>query len=153
MEPAAAPDLHAAELAAIDAALRRELTPAAYASYELFRDSEVEQYQLGEFSGGIREIAPLDAAQERAVLEAKLRQRQLYSQLVATAGLERASLSLTEREHAMSLVSRGLSDYQEAYLAEVAPLLDEQQYHALANFESTEFSAELERLQQIINAR
>ena len=49
--------------------------------------------------------------------------------------------------------TRGLSDYQEAYLAEVAPLLDERQYHALANFESTEFTVELERLQQIINTR
>ena len=75
-----------AELAALDAALRRELAPAAYAAYELFRDSDVEQYQLDEFAGGIREIAPLDRAQERAVLEAKLRQRRLYSQLVATRG-------------------------------------------------------------------
>ena len=142
-----------AELGDIDEALRAELHPLAYASYEMLRESDVEQYQLEEYTGGLREIAPLAPAQERAVLEAKLRQKRLYAQIVQGAGLERETLSLAEREHALSLVESGLGEYRDAYLAEVAPLLDERQYRALANFEATEFHLELERLQQIINAR
>jgi hypothetical protein len=154
LTPAAPPDVaRAGQLADIERALRRELSPAAYAAYELFRDSDVEQYQLDEFTGGLRAFAALERAQERAVLEAKLRHKQLYSQLVSTAGIERDSLSLQERELALQLVERGLQDYQQTYLAEVAPLLDARQYNALANFEATEFRTELERLQQTINTR
>jgi len=137
----------------IDAALRLELAPSAYASYEMLRESDVEQFHLEEYTGGIREYAPLDATQERAVLEAKLRQKREYTNLVAEAGLDRESLSLAEREHAMAVVERGLNEYRLAYLAEVAPLLDERQYNLLSNYEATEFQQELERLQQVINAR
>jgi hypothetical protein len=137
----------------IDAALRLELAPSAYASYEMLRESDVEQFHLEEYTGGIHEYAPLDATQERAVLEAKLRQKREYANLVADAGLDRESLSLAEREHAMAMVERGLNEYRLAYLAEVAPLLDERQYNLLSNYEATEFQQELERLQQIINAR
>jgi hypothetical protein len=143
----------ARQLDGIDAELRAELPPSAYASYELFRESDVEQFHLEEYTGGIREYAPLAPAQERAVLEAKLRQKREYANLVADAGLDRDSLSLAEREHAMAVVERGLNEYRLAYLAEVAPLLDERQYNQLSNYEATEFRQELERLQQIINAR
>ena len=87
------------------------------------------------------------------MLEAKLRQKREYSRLVRDAGLERPSLSLAEREHSMSTVERSLNEYRLAYLNEVAPLLDERQYMLLSNYEATEFRLELERLQQIINAR
>ena len=68
----AAPDVAAArspdaaiarQMAAIDVELRSALPPAAFASYELFRDSDVEQTQLEQYTGGIRLYAPLGAEQ------------------------------------------------------------------------------------------
>lgn len=152
LTPVPAPDIER-QLEEIDAELQTLLPHAAYASYELFRESDVEQYHFDEYTGGIREYAPLGPVQERAVLEAKLRQKREYEKLVADAGLERPSMSLAEREHAMAMVERGLEEYRQAYLSEVAPLLDQRQYDALSAFEATEFRLELERLQQIINAR
>ena len=141
------------QLAVLEDELRAELPAGTYASYEMYRDSEVEQYQVDEYTGGLREYAPLDAAQERAVLDAKLRQKRQFSRIIEESGIERPSLSLEEREHAMSLLEQGLKDYRESYLAEIAPVLNERQFNQLSSFEATEFQGELERLQRIVNTR
>jgi len=152
-EPLPSAAAHAPRLAAIEAALRALLTPRAWDTYALYRDSDVEQFQLGEYGAGLSEYAPLDAARQRALLEARLRQKRAFSQLLDDTGISRPSLSPAERERALALIDQGLREYRENYLAEVAPLLDERQFTALASFEATEFREELERLQRIVNTR
>jgi hypothetical protein len=152
-EPAGLDAATTRRLADIDARIRLSLPPESLTQFELYRDSDVEQFHLEEFSEGLREYAPLGATQQRALLDAKLRQKLVFTQLLGEAGLARPSLSLAERAHAMSLIERGLRDYRENYLADIAPLLDPRQATALASFEATEFQGELERLQRIVNSR
>jgi hypothetical protein len=152
-EPVALPVATTLRIEDIEARIRMELPPDAFAQYESYRDSGVEQFLLDEFSEGLREYAPLGATQQRALLDARLRQKLVFTQLLGEAGLARPSLSLAERAHAMSLIERGLRDYRENYLADIAPLLDQRQVTALASFEATEFQGELERLQRIVNSR
>ncbi len=142
-----------ARLSVIEARLRELMGAAAYDSYQLLKDSDPEQYQLDEFSGGIGEVSRLSDAQQRALLETKLRHKRQFEQLAATSGLERAQLSLSERMHAFAVLEQGLRDYRTHYLAEIGGRLDDAQLTALRHFEDTEFRLELERLQRAINSR
>lgn len=152
-EPALTSDAAERRLAEIETDLRASLPPDDWEHYEMYRDSGVEQYQLEEYTAGLSEYAPLDAVQQRALLDARLQQKRAFVQLLDDAGLERPALSWDERRHAMALIEQGLRDYRESYLAEISPLLDQRQFTALASFEATEFQDELERLQRIVNAR
>ncbi|HKE93495.1 MAG TPA: hypothetical protein VKB34_04250, partial [Povalibacter sp.] len=59
-------------LAAADERIRSLLHPTDYARYEALRDSDIEQFQLDDYAGGISNIAPLDAADREAILRTKL---------------------------------------------------------------------------------
>lgn len=137
----------------IDAGIGKMLPAESFAYYQTLKDSDLEQHHLAEYTGGISNVAPLDEHQERIVLNAKLRQKQRYASLMRDAGLERESLSNEERAFAHARAAEALKQYMDDFLADVAPSLTQEQYAQLKNYEMTEFSRELSRLQQRINAK
>jgi hypothetical protein len=140
-------------LATIDNDVRSLLPAADFERYVAFADSDTEQRQLDDYLGGISNVAPLDERQERAVLEAKLRQKQRYRQTVRDLGLDRDTLAPADREYAHQVAARAMKQYRDDYLADVAPALSAEQYQLLSDYERTEFMDRLARLQQAINAK
>lgn len=112
-----------------------------------------DQNEIAEYASGISQIAPVSGDQRRALLEAKVRHRVAFDTALREAGVGRETLSLAEREYAHRTVARALSDYQEAFLLDAQPVLDPEQFQLLSNFETTEFSQHLARLQRQINAK
>ncbi|MFC4309669.1 hypothetical protein ACFPN2_11315 [Steroidobacter flavus] len=137
----------------IDAGIGKMLPAESFAYYQTLKDSDLEQHHLTEYTGGISNVAPLDEQQERIVLDAKLRQKQRYASVMRDVGLERESLSNEERAYAHARAAEALKQYMEDFLTDVAPSLTQEQYTQLKNYETTEFSRELSRLQQRINAK
>jgi len=140
-------------LGGLDARIRTLLDAAQYARYETLRESDVEQEQLSQYSGGVSALAPLNAQQERLILEARLRHKKRFESGLRDFGLDRPSLSVEERNYAHRNVAQTLSEYRDNFLAEVRPALSEDQYFLLSSYESTEFARELERLQTLINSK
>jgi hypothetical protein len=140
-------------LTRLEVQIRALLDPAQYARYEALRDSDAEQEHLVQYSGGISNVAPLDPAQERAILEARLRHKKRFEAGLRDFGLDRTTLSTEERNYAHSHVAATLQEYRDNFLAEVRPSLTEEQYFLLSSYESTEFARELERLQLLINSK
>jgi hypothetical protein len=116
-------------------------------------DIAAERKHLAEYVGGIRNVAPVTADQERAILEAKLRHKAAYQTALRDSGFLRETLSTAERGYAHRVVARALNDYKENFLLEVKPVLNDEQFTLLSNYEATEFQRELERLQTAINAK
>jgi hypothetical protein len=141
------------DLARIEDEIRALLPAAHYATFQLLRESDEEQHHLLEFAGGVSNVTPLTAQQQRAVLEIKLRHKQAYDAAVRQSGLQRIALSTAERAYAHGAVASALRAYRTDYLQEVRQLLDDEQYVLLSNYESTEFDRELQRLQRAINAK
>jgi hypothetical protein len=137
----------------IEGELRALLPAAGLATFRLLEDSDEEQHHLLEFSGGVSNVKPLTAQQQRAVLEIKLRHRQAYDTTLRQSGFYRAALSTAERDYAHRAVAAALSAYRNDYLQDVRQMLDDEQYVLLSNYESTEFDRELQRLQMAINAK
>jgi len=144
---------HQLRLTEIDAGVQALLQAADQANYTALKDSDAEQRRLYDYLGGIRNVAPLDERQERAILEAKLRQKQRYQGVVRDSGLDRDVLSSAEREYAHANLARGLKQYLDDFLVETAPVLTHDQYVLLRSYETTEFTLELDRLQRKINAK
>jgi hypothetical protein len=116
-------------------------------------DAEVERRQLAEYAGGISNVAPVSVQQQRAILEAKLRHKKSYETVLRDSGLDREALSRAEREYAHQTVTRALHDYKEGFLQDVKPILSDEQFTLLSDYETTEFKQELERLQIAINSK
>ena len=139
--------------ARMDAGIGQLLPADSFAYYQALKDSDLEQHHLAEYTGGISNVAPLDERQERLVLDAKLRQKQRYAAIMRDVGFEREALSQEERAYAHARTKEALRQYMEEFLADVEPSLTPEQYTQLKNYETTEFSRELSRLQQRINAK
>jgi hypothetical protein len=139
--------------ASIDASIGELLPPREFAYYQALKDSDFEQHHLTEYVGGISNVAPLDSQQERAVLDAKLRQKQGYATTLRDAGLDRDMLSASEREYAHAHAAKTLKSHLDDYLLEVSPSLNPDQYSLLRNYETTELARELELLQRLIDAK
>ncbi|MBM0103649.1 hypothetical protein JM946_02790 [Steroidobacter sp. S1-65] len=137
----------------LDAQIGRLLSAEGFEYFQVLKESDLEQHHLAEYTGGISNVAPLDARQERVVLDAKLRQKQRYSTVMRDLGLDRDSLSPAERKYAHEKTSEALKRYLDEFLSEVSPALTPEQYTQLKNYETTEFDRELARLQQKINAK
>jgi hypothetical protein len=137
----------------MDAAIGELLPGHSFAYYGALKDSDREQHHLDEYAGGIDNIAPLDERQQRAVLDAKLRQKKRYDAIMRDIGLQQEALSTTERDYAHERGAQALELYLDEFLLDVAPWLTSEQYTLLKNYETTEFARELSRLQQRINAK
>ena len=136
-----------------DARIAELLSPKELTYYHALKDSDLEQHHVDEYVGGIGNIAPLDENQERQILDAKLRQKQRYAAVIRDMGLERDRLSQDEREYAHTQVTESLMSYLDEFLIEVSPSLTPEQLTLLRNYETTELTREVERLQQRINAK
>jgi hypothetical protein len=143
-----------ARLLKIENQLRALLGHAAFTQFEMYKDSDREQQALGPDAGNSSNVAPTNLPQERAVLDAKLRHKQQYETILINSGIEQAGLPLAQRQYAYEVVGRALNEYKDGYLRDVRPYLpNEEQYTLLSNYEETEFRRELDRLQELLNAR
>ena len=118
----------------------------------MLKESDVELYKLNEYAGGISNVAPLSAADRKSIMRTKLAYKERFRQLLRDSGLQRSDLSAAEREYAYSMTSRAMEDYKRSYLQEVRQYLtNDEQYALLSNYETTEFNAELAKLQSMVN--
>jgi hypothetical protein len=136
-----------AELAALDRKIGGLLPPAELAAFDVLKDSDIEQFQLDDYAGGSANVAPLSESDRQSILYTKLVYRQRFRQVLADSGLLRGDLSAAERKVVFADVSRALRDYQAGYLQEVRQYLyNDEQYTLLANYENSEYTAELAKL-------
>jgi hypothetical protein len=134
-------------LAEVEARIRGLLHPTDFATYDALKESDLEQFELDDYAGGISNVAPLSAAERRSILRTKLAYKSRFRQLVQDSGLLRADLSAAERRYALDVAARALNAYMRDYLLEVRQYLaDDEQYALLSNYETTKFTAELARL-------
>ncbi len=153
-DPAAGARLVAQEqaLAQAEARIRGLLIPADYATYELLKDSDLELFQLNDYAGGISNVAPLSTADRKSILKTKLAYKERFRQAVRDSPLQRPGLSAAERKYAFEATARALEDFKRNYLQEVRQYLtNDEQYALLSNYETTEFSTELDKLRSMAN--
>jgi hypothetical protein len=139
-----------AQLAELDRKIGTLLHPADLAAYDVLKDSDIEQFQLEDYAGGIRNVAPLNDADKQAILYTKLVHRQRFRRVLNDSGLMRGDLSAAERQVVFADVSRALKDSRDSYLQEVRQYLsNDEQFSLLSNYENSEFDAELAKLRGI----
>jgi hypothetical protein len=131
-EAACRPDSNNSECIRLESQLKEHLHPADHARYLLLKDSDAEQHHTMAYADGIQHLEPLNAAQERALLETRLRMKEVYQVTVNNAPQE-------VRLHA-------LNQYQSQLLGELKPLLSEEQFALLSSYEQTEFETVRQRL-------
>jgi hypothetical protein len=142
-----------AKLAELDRKIGALLRPGDLATFDVLKDSDIEQFQLDDYAGGISAVAPLDDAAKKAILYTKLVHRQRFRQVLADSGLMRGDLNAGERRQAFAEVSRVLAEAKDHYLQEVRQYLYEgEQFNLLSNYETSEYTAELEKLRGIAYA-
>jgi hypothetical protein len=141
-----------AELAALDQKVGALLRPEDLATFDVLKDSDVEQFLLDDYAGGVNAVAPLNEADRKAILYTKLVHRQRFRQVLADSRLMSGDLSASERQLVFADVSRSLRESRDSYLQEVRQYLyNDEQFTLLSNYENTEYAAELEKLRGIAN--
>jgi hypothetical protein len=134
----------------MDQKIGKLLQPGDLATFEVLKDSDIEQFQLDDYAGGVNAVAPVSDADRRSILYTKLVHRQRFRQVLADSRLMTGELNASERRYAFADVSRALRDSRDAYLQEVRQYLyDDEQFTLLSNYENSEYSAELEKLRGI----
>jgi hypothetical protein len=143
------PSLEASK-ADIDRRIGALLPASELGAFEALKDSDIERFQVDDYAAGIENVAPLADADKQSVLATKLAYRERFRRVLADSRLMTGDLNAAERLLAFREVSRALEDYQQSYLQEVRQYLyDDEQYALLANYENTEYTAELARLRSI----
>jgi len=141
-----------AELAVLDQKIGTLLRPGDLAAFEILKDSDIEQFQLEDYAGGVSAVAPLSDADRKSILYTKLVHRQRFRQVLADSRLMSGELNVSERQYAFAEVSRALKASRDDYLQEVRQYLyNEEQFILLSNYENSEYTAELEKLRGIAN--
>jgi hypothetical protein len=116
-------------------------------------DSVLERQQLYDYVGGLKNVDPVSPEQQRAILESKLRHKKVYEAAVRDSGIDHETLTPVERAYAHKAIAAALQEYKDGYLQDVQPVLSDEQFTLLSNYETTEFNRELERLQIMINEK
>jgi hypothetical protein len=135
---------------------RRDVAPSRpvdFAAVPVEDPDAEERRRLSEYAGGISNVAPVSAEQQRALLDALLRHKQAYEIAVRDAGIDRETLSEAERDYAHRLIARALRSYRDDFLLDARAILTDQQYELLVNYENTEFRRQLDTLQIAINSK
>jgi hypothetical protein len=139
-----------AELDALDQKVGALLRPGDLETFEVLKNSDIEQFQLDDYAGGVSAIAPLSDADQKAILYTKLVHRQRFRQVLAESGLMHGDLSASERRYAFIEVSRALGEARDHYLQEARQYLyNDEQFSLLRNYENSEYDAELAKLRGI----
>jgi hypothetical protein len=141
------------QLADIERQLDALLGAADREHYRALRDSEAEQRRLGDYGGGIDDVAPLDDDQMKRLLAARLRYKAIFERELGDAHLDQPVLSVDARARAYTIVNAALDRYRDAFLRDAAAILDDQQLVLLTSYETTEMERERQRLQIAINAK
>ena len=141
---------HQSELEAVDRKAGALLRARDLSAFEVLKDSDIEQFQLDDYAGGISEVAPVSEADKKAILYTKLNYRQRFRQVLADSRFMRDDLDPGERRLAFAEVRRALEISRDSYLQEVRQYLyNEEQFTLLRNYETTEFRDELEKLRRM----
>ena len=139
-----------AELDELDHKIGSLLRPSDLATFDVLKDSDVEQFQLDDYAGGVSAVAPISDSDRKAILFTKLVHRQRFRQVLADSGLMRGELNASERRLAFAEVSRALLQSRDHYLQEARQYLyNDEQFTLLSNYENSEYTAELEKLRRI----
>jgi len=141
------------QLADIERQLDALLGAADREHYRSLRESEAEQHRLGDYGGGIDNLAPLDDDQIKKLLAAKLRRKAIFERELGDARLDQPVLSADDRARAFTIVNAALDRYRDAFLRDAAAIIDDQQMILLTSYETTEMERERQRLQIAINAK
>ena len=131
-EAACRPDSNNLDCIRVESHLKERLHPTDHARYLLLKDSDIEQHHTTAYADGIQNLAPLNAVQERALLEARLRMKELYQVTSSNAPPE--------------IQLQVLNQYQSQLLGELRSLLSEEQFALLSSYEQTEFETVRQRL-------
>jgi hypothetical protein len=143
------PRLEAA-LAEADRKVGESLAPGDVAGFEVLKDSDMEQFQFEDYVGGISNVLPLADDEQKAILYAKLANRQRFRQVLENSGLLRGDLTPSQRQYAFNDVSRALRESRDGFLQEARQHLhDEEQFTLLSNYENTEYGGELDKLRRV----
>jgi hypothetical protein len=143
------PRLEAA-LAEADRKVGEFLVPGDLAGFEVLKDSDMDQFQFEDYVAGISNVVPLAEEKKRAILYAKLSNRQRFRQVLESSGLLRGDLTASQREFAFNDVSRALLESRDGFLQEARQHLhDEEQFTLLSNYENTEYGGELDKLRRV----
>jgi hypothetical protein len=126
------PDNTTSACAQTELQLQHRLHPTDYARYALLKDSDTEQHHTTAYAEGIQNLAPLSTAQERALLETRLRMKEVYQITVSNAPPE--------------VRLQAINQYQLQLLGELKSLLSEEQFALLSSYEQTEFEAARQQL-------
>jgi hypothetical protein len=139
-----------AELAAADRKVGDYLAPGDVAGFEVLKDSDMDQFQFEDYVGGISNVVPLAEEKKKAILYAKLSNRQRFRQVLENSGLLRGDLTASQRQFAFNDVSRALLESRDGFLQEARQHLhDEEQFTLLSNYENTEYGGELDKLRRV----
>lgn len=139
--------------AEIEAQIGELLGAAGYQQYQVLKNSDIEQHHLDEYASGISSYAPITPEQDKALLYARLRHKQIYEMSLRDSGIYQERLTPEESQHAYSVIRHALEVYKNNYLQEAKQFLNDEQFKMLKNYETTEFDWELERLQKQIDAK
>lgn len=138
------------ELADADRKVGELLAPADIAGFEVLKNSDMDQFQFADYVGGISNVVPLAEDKKRAILFAKLSNRQRFRQVLESSGLLRGDLTASQRQFAFHEVSRALRESRDGFLQEARQHLhDEEQFTLLSNYENTEYGGELDKLRRV----
>jgi hypothetical protein len=139
-----------AELADADRRVGEFLAPGDVAGFEVLKNSDMDQFQFEDYVGGISNVVPLAEEKKRAILFAKLSNRQRFRQVLENSGLLRGDLTASQRQFAFHDVSRALRESRDGFLQEARQHLhDEEQFTLLNNYENSEYSGELDKLRRV----
>jgi hypothetical protein len=139
-----------AQLAEADRKVGELLGPGDVAGFEVLKDSDMDQFQFEDYVGGISNVVPLAEEKKKAILYAKLSNRQRFRQVLEHSGLLRGDLTASQRQLAFNDVSRALLESRDGFLQEARQHLhDEEQFTLLSNYEHTEYGGELDKLRRV----
>jgi hypothetical protein len=134
----------------IDRGIGALLPARELGAFEALKDSDIERFQVEDYAAGIQNVAPLTDADKQSILATKLAYRERFRRVLADSRLMSGELTGAEPVLAFEAVSRALQESQRSYLQEVRQYLyDDAQYALLANYETTEYSAEMARLRRL----
>lgn len=126
-------------LESIDKEVAAVLPQEEYENYRLLKDSGFEQYQQKQFNRALAPESQLDNIQQRSLLLAKLKSKDSFNNQVSLAN-QLAQDGGAAANDGKQLIMSALDSYSQNYFAEAKSVLTQEQYNALVEYESLQFS-------------
>lgn len=126
-------------LESIDKEVAAVLPQEEYENYRLLKDSGFEQYQQKQFNRALAPESQLDNIQQRSLLLAKLKSKDSFNNQLSLAN-QLAQDGGAAANDGKQLIMSALDSYSQNYFAEAKSVLTQEQYNALVEYESQQFS-------------